>query len=252
MIPVYIIVGLVLIGLPVLLGKLTGTNPMEIMFGQRVNSTIFGRKKKEQEDSADNGADSETSTESAESSGKKEKSRSAASQQKNSSKQELMKTISDLLSYGRKQKFFCVVPGTLIHGDDVASLAVLMVTRKSVLGFNCFGYGGTIIPGNGDEDWKQIINGEEKPIPSPIVRNRKQKEILDAVLRENGYPDLYTEIYGVFTASGVTLKDNNSRKTYCCTQKLMMELLNGKRFLEDRGVKPQEVGKMLEGHTKAK
>ena len=75
MIPVYIIVGLVLIGLPVLLGKLTGTNPMEIMFGQRVNNTIFGRKKKEQEDSADNGADSETSTESAESSGKKEKSR---------------------------------------------------------------------------------------------------------------------------------------------------------------------------------
>ena len=247
-ISVYIIVGLVMFGLPVLLGRLTGSNPMELLFGDLVNRTRFGKKKKDGEEAAGNDAGGDA-VNTAGKAGRKGNAKDGASQ-KNSSRQELMETISGLMTYATKYHFFCIVPGTLMHGDEVASLAVLLVTRKSVIGFNCFGYGGTICPGNGDEDWKQILNGEETSFASPVVKNRAQKEILDAVLKENGYPDIYTEVFGVFTASGVTLKDNNSRKTYCCSQKVMMDILKGNRYMESRGVDPQKVGRMLEAHTK--
>ena len=248
LIPVYIIIALVFIGLPILLGRLTGSNPMEILFGDRGNHTIFGKKKEDGKDLADGEMAERTQPEKDGKPGRNGKSRKAPAEQKNSNKQELMKTISDLLTYGRKHHFFCVVPGTLMHEEEVASLAVLMVTRRSVLGFNCFGYGGTIIAGSGEDDWRQQLNGEEKMIGSPVVRNRKQKDILDAVLKENGFGEVETEIYGIFTASGVILKDH--KKTRCCSRLAMMEILKGNRFLEDKGLDPQKIGRMLEAHTK--
>ena len=244
MIPVYVIMALVLIGLPVLLGKLTGKNPMEILFGDRVNNTLFGKKKKEDPSTE---TDEKGGTRS-ESSGKKGEKGKTPSIQRNSSRQELMQTISELLSYARKNHFFCIVPGTLQHGDEVATLAVLIVTRCSVLGFNCFGYGGTVYAGSGDDAWRQVLNGEEKKIDSPVSRNKKQKEILDAVLKECGYLNIRTEIYGVFTASGVILKDH--RNTRCCSQKVLMEILKGSHFMEDSGVDPKKIGRTLETHIK--
>ncbi len=228
-----LIIGLVLIGIPVFLGKRTGQSPMELLFGNQSKNTLFGKRKKDEPDS-----------------GKKEKDNNASARQKNSSRQELMKTISALLSYGRRNRFYCIIPGTLIHGDEVASLAVLIVTRNSVLGFNCFGYGGTVHVGSGEEPWKQVINGEEKKLESPVVKNKKQKEIVDAVLKECGYPEIKSEIFGVFTASDVVLKDN--RNSRCYTQKTMMEVLKGNRFIVDKGVDPRKVGKVLETHVKRK
>ena len=230
----FLIIGLVMIGIPVFLGKRTGQSPMELLFGNQSKNSLFGkRKKKDGSDSEINGKDPK-----------------ASALQKNSSRQELMKTISALLSYARRNRFYCIIPGTLQHGEEVASLAVLMVTRNSVLGFNCFGYGGTVYVGSGEEPWRQVINGEEKKLDSPVVKNKKQKEILDEVLKECGYPEIRTEIFGVFTASDVILKDN--RNSRCYTQKTMMEVLKGNRFIVDKGVDPRKVGKILETHIKRK
>ncbi len=234
----YLIVALVMIGLPVLLAKKTGKNPMELLFGDRVNGTIFGKKKKDQKD----GSEQEKKQVS------KGKKRPAV--QRNSSKQEFMTSISELLTYARRHRFYSIMPGTLMHGEDVATLAVVIVTRNSVLGFNFFGYGGTLYAGSGEDPWRQVLEGEEKQIDSPAAKNRKQKEILDAVLKECGYPAVPTEIFGVFTASGTILKDH--KNTHCCTQKAMMELLKANRFFENGGVNPQEVGKALASHVKKK
>lgn len=238
MIYTYIIIALVLIVLPIVLGRLTGRNPMEIMFGERVNNTLFGRRKKK-----DSSGKEATGTE-----GGKEAGKDAFHAQKNSSRQDLMRTISALLSYARRNGFYCIVPGTLARGEEVASLAAVVVTRNSVLGFNCFGYGGTVTAVPGDGDWKQVLNGEETKIPSPVEKNRRQKEILDAVLKEAGYPEIRTEIFGVFTAADVKLKDH--RGTRCYAQKGMMEALKGNQFLREGGINPKEVGKALEGYVK--
>ena len=242
MLPVYIIIILVLIVVPILLGRRVGRSPLEILFGEQANNLFFRKKKKEGE--AAGGKDPKGT--SGKTGGKNKK----AAVQKNSSRQELMTAISAFLTYGRRHHFYVIVPGTLMHEDKVASLAAIIVTKGQVLGFNCFGYGGTVIAGFGDDDWRQILNDEEKKIDSPVVRNRKQREILDAVLKECGYLNMPTEIYGVFTAAGTILKDH--KNTHCCTQKAMMEILKGDRFMDDKGIDPVKVGKALEAHVKKK
>ena len=225
------IIAVVLLGIPVLLGRKFGADPMDLLFGDKSRRRLFGRNKNE--DEAEEGKDGGSGR------GPKEK---------NSSRQDLMKTISDLLSYGRRNRFYCIMPGTLMNGDDVASLAVVIVTRNRVMGFNCFGYGGTVWAGSGDDDWRQVINGEEITVESPIVKNRRQKEILDAVMRECGHPETPTDIYGIFTAPDVVLKAH--RNTRCFTRKTMLEILKENRYLQDGGIAPKELGKILETHTK--
>ena len=241
MLPVYIIIILVLIVLPIVLGRKAGISPLEALFGKQAEG-LFGKKKKK-EGTASGGDDAKGA--SGKAGGKKKE-----EVQKNSSRQELMTAISASLTYSRRNHYYCIVPGTLMHEDKVASLAAIVVTKGKVLGFNCFGYGGTVTAGFGDDDWTQVLNGDEKKIDSPVVRNRRQKEILDAVLKECGFLNIPTEIYGVFTASGTILKDH--KNTHCCTQKAMMEILKGDRFLEDRGLDPAKVGKALEAHVKKK
>ncbi len=242
MLPVYIIIILVLIVLPIVLGRKAGISPMEILLGKQAENLFFRKRKKKEEPDPENVDPKGTSG--------KPGDRKKEAVQKNSSRQELMTAISAVLTYSRRNRFYCIVPGTLVHEDKVASLAAIVVTKGRVLGFNCFGYGGTLYAGSGDDDWRQILNGEEKKIESPVVRNRKQKEILDAVLKECGYLNVPTEIYGVFTASGIILKDH--KNTRCHTQKAMMEILKGDRFMEDKGLEPAKIGKALEAHVKRK
>ena len=257
------IMALVLIVLPVVLGRSTGRSPVEILLGKRAADTFFRRRKKENASDGDEGraADKDQNTDNnsdQEEEGGQEREAGKTSQsgnksktsgkQKNSSTNDLMKAISRLLTFGRKKHFYCIVPGTLEHGDDVASLAVLMVTKDAVLGFNCFGYGGTIYGASGYREWKQVINGEEKKFESPVVRNKKQRDILEAVLKECGHTGIRTEIYGVFTAPDVVMRDH--RGTYCHTADSMMEILQGRRFAEDGALDPKEIGKELQTHCK--
>ncbi len=273
----FAIIALVLIGVPVIIGRFTGQSPMEILFGSRVNRTFFGNREKREEKSRTGrssggnapgnapggpaGGGSASGVQAADGNAPGDQAADGSSQgeaakslppgaQKNSSREDLMRSISALLTYGRRNRFFTIVPGTLMHGDDVASLAVLIVTRNSVLGFNCFGYGGTVHVGSGEETWKQVLNGETIRFDSPLVKNKKQKEILDAVLNECGYPGTRTEIFGLFTSPDVVLKNNVRRNTRCCTQKAMMEVLNENRYLENGGINPRELGLLLEKHIK--
>ena len=49
MLPVFIIMALVMIVLPIVLGRLSGKSPMEVFFGSRVNSSAFGGGNQAQE-----------------------------------------------------------------------------------------------------------------------------------------------------------------------------------------------------------
>ena len=223
MIAVFIIMALVLIVLPILLGRLSGKNPMEIIFGRRVNDTAFSR-------------------------GNGEESENAGPLQKNSTRQELMVLISDLLSYSRRNHFYCFTPGTLEVNGEVASLSAVIVTRSAVMGFNCFGYGGTVYADMSADRWRQVINGQTIHIDSPVKRNEHQDELLAASLEKIGYGDLKHTVYGVFTAGGVELKNRSG--TQCYTAKEIMGVLGSDKVLRDKGLDPQKIGKLLEQQTK--
>ena len=230
MLPVIIIMVLVLIVLPIVLGRMSGKNPMEVFFGERVNDTVFGKKKSGTDGNQD-GKNNE----------KKKKSGPSA---RNSTKEELLSSVSQLVSYARRNHFYSIVPGTLMMDDEVATFSVILVTRAAVIGFNSFGYGGDIYCDKGKEKWNQDLGGNKTRIDSPVLKNEKQKEILSGVLKRCGFDDIGYEVYGVFTSPSTVLKNRSG--TDCYTQKDMMNVLQGDSFLRDRDVDVQKVGKALE------
>ena len=261
-IPLFIIMALVLIGLPILLGRMSGKSPMEVFFGSRVNNTPFMRKNTGntsengsesgndggKESNPDGGGRSGGAGRSAGVQGTGKNSGKGVPEAKNSSRQELMQFISTILSYARRNHFYSIVPGTVTIGEDMAVLSAIVVTRSAVLGFNCFGYGGTIYADPGEAQWRQVLGGQERNIDSPVVRNQKQREILERVLAECGYGDLKTEVFGVFTAASANLK--NSGNTHCYTVPRLRELLASDKILRDGGIDPRQVGTALGKYQK--
>ena len=225
-----VIMGLVFIALPVFLGRKSGKSPMELIFGSRVNDTPFGRK-----------------TEDASGAGTAKKKASGRKPQ-NGTKQELFSMISSLLSYARRNHFCFIVPGTLEWEGKVSTLAVLLITRNAFIGINCFGYGGTIQCERGEADWLQTLGDEKRHIESPAKKNKEQEAIVRAVLDECGYADRPLYIFGVFTSPQVQLKSRTGEGFY--TKNELMQTLGATRFLQDKGLDPDEACKKVGQYAK--
>ena len=236
MFAVYIIMALVIIGLPVLLGRISGKSPMEIFFGRRVNDSAFGG-----DNASAKGTDGAAKKEAAQNGGK-------LSPARNSTRQELLSFISELVSYSRRNHFYSLVPGTLELEGEVTSFAAVIVSRNAVLGFNCFGYGGDLFCAKDQEKWKQQAGGKESLIESPVRKNMRQQELLEKALELCGFPDVSCQVYGVFTAPSASLKNRGG--TNCYTKEEMMNLLAKNEFIKDKGVEPVRIGRALSGLLK--
>ena len=224
----YVIIAVVLIGIPVFLARKTCQNPMELIFGDRINQTVFGKKDKAAKKDAKGS----------------EKSARPVRRETNSSKNDLMDLISHLATYARRNHFRLIVPGTVTSDGKTAVLTALLATRSMVVGINCFGFGGTVHAEPGDSDWSQTLNGEKNTFSSPVVKNRKQWEIVQQVLRDVGRQDVSVEIIGVFTSPSVRL--SVSTKANCYTKNGLYEYLKKERFLADKGLVPKELESLLE------
>ena len=223
----YTIIAFVMIGIPTFLAKKSGQNPWELLFGERVNRTIFGKKK---EDETSDGQPS-----AAKSSGPKET---------NSTMNDLLDTISRLTTYARKNHFRLIVPGTVTGNGTTAALAAILITRSKVVGINCFGFGGSVMAGKGEADWQQTLNGVRTTFPSPVKKNRQQKEIVQQALVQVGWPDTEAEIFGVFTSPSIRLTQTSNQN--CYTKAGMLTCLCREEYLHDGGLDPAALEQALE------
>ena len=141
-----------------------------------------------------------------------------------------------------------MVPGTLeLETAGKTYLPAVIVTRCCVIGINSFGYGGTIRAFPGEEQWLQTMNGEKNRFDSPTQKNARQKEILQKILQDAGYPDTEVEILGVFTSPHAVLTGAASSQCYTCAQ--LAAELSKDRYLKDAGLDPKEIGASLKRYA---
>ena len=222
----YAIIIVVLIGIPVVLSRKTGKNPMEFLFGKRAGRGLFGGKKSEP------------------GSGKTQAAQPGTKKQTNSNRNDFMELISRLATYARKNHFRLIIPGTLSCGGTTAVLTALIITRSKVVGINCFGFGGRVIAAEGEKDWTQVMNGVETTFPSPRMKNLNQEKIVRQVLEETGFAGTDVEIVGVFTSPSVWLSGLTG--TNCYSRDDAMKYLKTDGFLKDGGLDPTAVEQALE------
>lgn len=164
--------------------------------------------------------------------------------EKNSDQNDVNTVIKWLASYSRRNKCMLIVPGGLQIGDDKGRLTAILIRRTRVIGIFCFGYGGTVTAKNGMDDWNQKMNGMTRNFESPVKKLREQDRILRLVLADAGYPDLKTEVIGVFTSPKVTL--NNIEGTGCYPFEGMIDRVRADDTFVQKTVDPKQVGKDLD------
>ena len=222
----YALIVLVLIGIPVILAKKSGRNPMELLFGKRGNRSFFGSQKKESQDNTSGNSQPKTA------------------KQTNSNWNDFMDLISRLATYARRNRFRLIIPGTLSCGGTTAVLTALIITRSKVIGINCFGFGGRVIAAEGEKDWTQVMNGRESTFTSPVKKNRIQENLVRQVLAEVGWANTDVEIVGVFTSPSLWL--SNASGTNCYKKDDAMKYLKSDRFMSDKGLDPRALDEALQ------
>lgn len=146
----------------------------------------------------------------------------------NSSKDDLLRTVTAVGTFARRNRYFLYFPGTLRIGEEIQVMSALLITRSEIIGICCYGFGGTIEAQNGNGDWVQTLNGKRTRIPSPVVRNKERLRFLRRALKEVGLDEYPSEVLGVFTSPTVELK--NAKGTGCYTEKELLETLKARRF----------------------
>lgn len=123
----------------------------------------------------------------------------------NSSHQDIIQMVSDLIIFSRKNKTGLVYPGTIRFGGKTGNLAAFVVTRSRIIGLNCFGFAGTITQDRASGRWTQQINGITQSVPDPLKLNDEQYRLARSAMDANGMKDLPLEVAAVFTNRHVHL-----------------------------------------------
>lgn len=186
----FIVLVLVFVILPAVLKKLTGRDFTELLVGRRLSGQRSNRK----EDGGTGGEN--TGEKSAEREGKKEK---------NSTKADILRTLSDIAAFARRNQYYAIIPGILRKGELETKLPAILVMRSGVVGINLFGYGGSVSAKKDDPEWTQTINGESRQIPSPIQASEAAKQALGRILAQIGYGEVEVNVISAFTQKDVRI-----------------------------------------------
>ena len=143
--------------------------------------------------------------------------------QTNGRSSDLKSLVSTLLIFTRRNQLGLVYPGTVRAGQETAGLLALLVTKEQVIGFNCFGYGGTITEGKAGGPWNQHMNGADIKIPDALAASRQQHRIVRKVMDENGMADIPLKVVSVFTSHTVTLATKHPNDVFS-TESLLVYL----------------------------
>ena len=136
---------------------------------------------------------------------------------------DLVDMASQLIRFCQKNDYTLVYPGTLAQDGQLATLLALVVTPGGVVGVNCFGFGGSIRPGNGSGPWQQHINGADGKIPNPVQANEKQQTLLRHAMDRVGLSGAPCEVIAVFTNGNAELTAPSAMK--CFTRSGALEYL---------------------------
>ena len=223
-----VVLAVVFVLLPALLKKLTGRDFIEILVGR----PLF--RKKEKEDQAGGAASPEIRQTGDDSKEKKEK---------NSTRADILQTVSEVASFARRNQYYAIIPGVLKKGDLETKLPAILVMRSGVVGINLFGYGGAVSAKKDDPEWTQTMNGETRPIPSPLKVSENMRKVLMQILREIGYPEVEVSVVSVFTQKDVRI--TGPAATEVVRAKSLIGELGKSRYVRTKDVDVKKLGEAL-------
>lgn len=226
---VFIVLAVVFVLLPAILKKLTGRDFTELLVGR----PLFRRKgEKGRAAGTPSGEDS-----------KGEEHDNKEKKERNSTKADILQTVSDVASFARRNQYYAIIPGVLKKEELETKLPAIIVMRSGVVGINLFGYGGAVSAKKDDPEWTQTMNGETRSIPSPLAVSENMRKVLMQILREIGYPEVEVTVISVFTQKEVRITGPSA--TEVIHSKALIGELGKNRYVRTKDVDVKKLGEAL-------
>ncbi|MCI8423911.1 MAG: hypothetical protein HFF50_10375 [Lawsonibacter sp.] len=165
----------------------------------------------------------------------------APRRERNGTKADLLIFASMVTKVVKQNKWFVIIPGYVAAGEERAALSGIVITRRGVVAFKTYGFGGQIIVQAGE--WQQQINGVTRPLPNLKEDCQKQEAILTRVLEQCGLGHLPHWVCAVFTTDETALPP--SKDSMCFTKEGFVDYLLSPEHQEDAGLDPREIGHTL-------
>ncbi len=229
----FVILALVFVILPVVLRKLTGRDFIELLVGR----PLFGKRK---------GSGSSPSGKRDDSSGQGQDQDSDTKKEKNGSNSDIIRAVSDIVGFARRNQYYPIVPGILKSGKLETKLAAIVVMRSGVVGIDLFGYGGSVSAKKDDTVWKQTMNGRTREILSPVKICEDQKQILKQFLQGAGYSGIEVSVLPVFTAKDVNITGPSASEVIHVDK--MIGELGKNKYVQTKDVDVKAVGTALSAY----
>ena len=148
----------------------------------------------------------------------------------NGTRGELTAFISRLLRFANKNGMSLVVPGSIRHNGQTATLTALVIAPGRIIGIQCLGFGGSITTGAGNAPWNQHINGQDRTLDNPLVSGQKQQRLLQSAATKAGIP-CPCDVVTVFTNGRVSFPKGLPPQVY--TQDQFFTYLSENRALKN-------------------
>ena len=165
--------------------------------------------------------------------------KSQSKTQRNGTKSDLYVTANTILSVAKKKNYFVIMPAHLINDNIELNLSGIVITHSTIIGFHCFGFGGTIT--KNEAVWSQYINGESRQLDSISKICSDELEKLNEFLNSIDIHDLPTKIVAVFTTPKVIIPNDKLCYTKDSFSSLLMSISNQ----EGNIASAKELGKKL-------
>lgn len=278
--PVMTIIAMLLLMLPYLIRRYTGRSVTEWLrfstiiesvekvagkvrsglFGKGVNGAIFSKGEPEKEsgvsgsgnkasgskaggkNSGTGGADASAELTTAERN-RAENERTRMKQRAGNAKNDYLRTVSEVLTFARKNHLFTVIPGNVEYAGQTAELTALLVTKARVVGILAYGFDGKVLCRRDDKEWQIQEDGQTRPIGKLNAEAQKQDRILKGAMDAGGLTDVPYQTAMVFTGGGTILAGDRPAGVF--TREEFFEKLGTQADLETGPLNLKETGKRL-------
>lgn len=157
--------------------------------------------------------------------------------------------IVQITRFASRHGLALLMPANVVWKNDSCRLTLLLVGKGGVLGVKSIRFGGEVQGNVSAPNWTHRENGEENEFRNPLLGCEADKATLQALLAENGLPNVPVDCVTVFINPKVQINAPAAVRRF--TEQELFDALENGQLCPDAGCDADAIARVLQEHIPA-